>query len=625
MAMTVEQFSEMVERLEGEARKNPSGYKLRVALLAALGYAYILFILIVILALAALLGALILTGKGIVLLAKLAIPVVASLIIIVRALWVRIPKPEGIALSPRQAGPLFSEVDQFRRNVKGPKIHAILLTDDFNAAIAQVPRLGMFGWQKNYLIVGLPLMQAASPEQFRAILAHEFGHLSGSHGRFASWIYRVRRTWQQLLQAHEENQSRASFIYSKFFDWYAPFFAAYSFVLARSREYEADKLSAEIVGARQTADALILTCIYDHYLQLKFWPELYRLANDKSEPPSDTYSEMQRAFRAGVDQVGAEKAMNDALRLKTDADDTHPSLKDRLAALGEQPRLPALSDKTAAEYFFGKNLTGLTINLNQQWKNAVATAWRERYDYSQKAQHQLRELDEKAATDNLPEDDQWQRAVLTEEFRDSDQAMLLYEQILSSNGNHVGANFAIGRILLHKEEERGIDHIEKAMNLSPQCVLPGCEVIYGFLMRCGKEEQATAYFNRAERQAIDIDMAQQERAFLGFEDSYIPHELPVEKIQKLRQQLARYPEIAEAYLVRKQVKHFPEEKLYGLGLVVRSDWYKTRSEEEDAAYAQRIANAVEFEGETIVFVINSSTKKLKQIMVEIPGSQIYVA
>lgn len=625
MAMTGEQFGKLVARLEGEARDNSALYKLRVALLAALGYAYILFILAIIIGLLSLIALLSLTGKGLILVFKVGVPIVATLAVIVRALGVRITAPEGVALSPRQAGQLFSEVDQFRRKVKGPSIDTILLTDDFNAAIVQVPRLGMFGWQKNYLIVGLPLMQATSPEQFRAILAHEFGHLSGSHGRFASWIYRVRRTWHQLLQAQEQKPSRASFIFTKFFDWYAPFFAAYSFVLARSHEYEADRLSAELVGARRAAEALILTCVFDSYLQSNFWPDLYRLANDESEPPADTHSRMQRAFRSGFERAEAEKALHNALRITTDIDDTHPSLKDRLAALGEQPHLPAPSPETAAEYFFGRNLTGLVVNINQNWKQAVAPAWRERYDYSQKAQKQLRELDEQAQAGSLSEDQRWQRATMTEEFRDSDQALALYQEVLHSNIDHIGANFAVGRILLDREEDRGIGHIEKAMSLSPKCVLPGCEVVYWFLMRQGKEEEAKAYFHRAERQADLIEAAQQERAFLGFDDTYIPHGLSLDRINHLRKQLARYPEIITAYLVRKQVRHFPDEPLYALGLVVRSNWYKIRSEEKDGAYSERLAGEIEFDGETIVFVINKSNKKMKSIMVAVPGSQIYVA
>ena len=97
-----------------------------------------------------------------------------------------------------------------------PKVHEVLLTHDFNAAIAQVPRLGLFGFHKNYLILGLPLMMALSLDQFRAVLAHEFGHLSGAHGRFGSWIYRIRRSWYQLMANLEHQQHWGAFIFDRF-------------------------------------------------------------------------------------------------------------------------------------------------------------------------------------------------------------------------------------------------------------------------------------------------------------------------------------------------------------------------------------------------------------------------
>lgn len=46
-----------------------------------------------------------------------------------------------------------------------------------------------WGMMKNYLIIGLPLMQSLSTEQLTSVLAHEFGHLSKNHARAANWIY----------------------------------------------------------------------------------------------------------------------------------------------------------------------------------------------------------------------------------------------------------------------------------------------------------------------------------------------------------------------------------------------------------------------------------------------------
>ena len=77
----------------------------------------------------------------------------------------------------------------------------MLLTGDFNAAIVQHPRFGIFGGTRNYLMLGLPLMQSLSPAEFQAVVAHEFGHLWGAHGRFGAWIYRLRTGWARLLYA----------------------------------------------------------------------------------------------------------------------------------------------------------------------------------------------------------------------------------------------------------------------------------------------------------------------------------------------------------------------------------------------------------------------------------------
>ena len=146
-----------------------------------------------------------------------------------------------------EAGRLFALADELTAKLAAPHIHTVLITHDFNAAVSQVSRLGVFGWPHNYLLVGLPLMEALTPVQFSAVLAHELGHLSGRHGRFAGWIYRVRQTWVQLMVRLERERRWGVFIFSWFINWYAPYFNAYSFVLARRHEYEADAAAVPCV------------------------------------------------------------------------------------------------------------------------------------------------------------------------------------------------------------------------------------------------------------------------------------------------------------------------------------------------------------------------------------------
>jgi hypothetical protein len=96
------------------------------------------------------------TGKGALLAKKLAIPLIVLAALVGRALWVRLPAPDGMPLKRRDHPLLFDTLHDLRRRLRGSRIHQVLLCGDFNAAVAQVPHLGLFGWQKNYLILGMP-------------------------------------------------------------------------------------------------------------------------------------------------------------------------------------------------------------------------------------------------------------------------------------------------------------------------------------------------------------------------------------------------------------------------------------------------------------------------------------
>ena len=329
--MEEKEFSALVDRLEVYARQSPGAYKLRVALLAALGYAFLIGVVIVIGVLAV---AVIYFGRLNWLVIKvLAIPLgIAALVL--RSLWVEFPEPDGEPLKYDDAPRLFDLAKSTREATTGPKLHKLLLTDEFNAAIVQRPRLGMFGWHENYLIVGLPLLHGLSPDEVRAVIAHEFGHLSGKHGAFSSWIYRVRLTWGQVLVKMRAEQRFGSGIFESFFRWYAPYFSAYSYVLARSREYEADRMSVQLCGKENAAGALIKIHLRDKSLGNEFWPTFFKRANSEAEPPKEPFNEMLAALRQPLSLIKAQTWFSQSLTNKHDYDDTHPALGDRLEAMG---------------------------------------------------------------------------------------------------------------------------------------------------------------------------------------------------------------------------------------------------------------------------------------------------
>ena len=179
--MKDQEFNNLIQELEKYARVNPSGYNLRVGLLAALGFSYIFLVF-----------ALLCTFFWFLGLKQISFFLVLA---IAQLLYAGFAQPKGIELTRQQVPELFALIDELTEKLNTPKFDHIFLDTQLNAGVLQVPRFGILfvGWQKNYLFLGLPLMQSLSPEQFRAILAHELGHLSGNHSRFSGWIYQLRR------------------------------------------------------------------------------------------------------------------------------------------------------------------------------------------------------------------------------------------------------------------------------------------------------------------------------------------------------------------------------------------------------------------------------------------------
>src|SRR5438093_5043827 len=112
MAMSRERFDALVARLEGFARAQPRGYRLRVGLLAALGYAYIFLVLLLVLALLAGLIAVMAYGRVYGALVKIGWVLGTLAFIILRALWVRLPPPDGLPLQRAEVPRLFAMVDE---------------------------------------------------------------------------------------------------------------------------------------------------------------------------------------------------------------------------------------------------------------------------------------------------------------------------------------------------------------------------------------------------------------------------------------------------------------------------------------------------------------------------------
>ncbi|MEH2084181.1 MAG: M48 family metalloprotease [Nostoc sp.] len=630
MTFNQERFDKLIQKLEVFANKQPHLYKLHVAFLATLGYAYIFLVLAVTLTLLVGIIFLMLNAHSIhASSVKGVLFLLAFALVLVRSLWVSFPPPTGLPLQSQDVPNLYSLINEISSKLQAPRFHHILLTNDFNAGVVQRPRLGLLGWQQNYLIVGLPLMLALPPEQFCAVLAHELGHLSGNHSRFSGWIYRQRETWYRIIKGLRQGGNEVSLsIFERFLTWYSPFFNAYSFVLARMDEYEADRCAVELTGEQNAAEALINVEVKARFLERYFWSSIYRQVETEIEPPKMTYMAMQQALSQRLHQEITSSYLMEALTEKTNNADTHPCLTDRLKALGyifnpqQELAIFAPIEISAAQKILGNRLENFITHFSQAWREEIATPWRQKYVDFQESIATLKDLNQKAKTQQLTLDEASQRAFLTFEFDGEEAVIPLLQEIIHRDAHHTSANYLLGQILLNKQDKTGIEYIERAIEQDSSIVIEGCQTICYFLQKQGKIHEAKSYQERAENYHELILKAQQERSNVRENDKFESHNISDTELNKLRQQLSHYPHIITVYLVQKNLQYFPDKPLYILAVKREFSWLEGSHEADNSKLVNSLLQENELPGNVFIFILNNHLnmeKKLKRI----PNSMIY--
>jgi len=634
LAMSRDEFDALVRRLEPFAQKHPRAYVLRVVLLALLGYAFFFVILgCLVAALSGLVALMIFyPSVGTVKLGLVfGIVLLAFMGAVLRPLWVRIDAPEGFEVHRAGTKDLFAVLDGISAELRCRRFHHVIMTTDYNASVIQVPRLGVFGWQRNFLIIGLPLMQSLSPDQFRAVMAHEFAHLSGNHSRFGCWIYRVRKSWEQALIRLQMEQHFGAPLFLKFFQWYSPYFNAYTFVLARSNEYEADACAERLAGAETFAHALMKVKIHSRLIDESFWPAVHRLAGREAVPPAGVFAQLGDMLHTGPTPATTGKWLHQSLLGETSTADTHPCLRDRLAAIGFAPvngplesvAPPPAASVSAATQLLGDALPVCTRALEMRWEGGMKTTWRDRYIRAEKDRDRLDELKKFERDRVLTVDEHYDRARIVLDLDGETEATPLLRRVLEMSPDHIRASFMLGRVLLDDDDASGVTFLEKSMTDDPDAFMAGCNALHAYYRRTGQRERVREIEKRHDDQEGTLRTAELERQSVSITDSFLPHGLDDAQAEDIRIQLAGYADISRAWLVRKQVAMFPKKPLYVLVAECRGSCGLLEVSAAGGRLMESLADNLRLPGQTFIFVPEGGMEPVARLIRIEPWTLFY--
>lgn len=180
-------------------------------------------------------------------------------------LWSLVPRrdrfvPPGPALDAASQPKLFEEIRSIAAEFDEPVPAAVYLMPEPNAWVAQ--RGGLLGFgSRRVMALGLPLLSALTISEFRAVLAHEFGHYYGGDTGMGPWIQKAREALARSLQSLASDSgflhvlSRWAYvailrlIVIWLFSAYWKLFLRLTLLVSRQWEYRADELACAVAGA----------------------------------------------------------------------------------------------------------------------------------------------------------------------------------------------------------------------------------------------------------------------------------------------------------------------------------------------------------------------------------------
>jgi len=280
-------------------------------------------------------------------------------------LWSIIPRRDkfvepGPRLDESQQPELFDVLRDVAAKTRQEMPAEVYLIPDVNAYVMYRGR------NRRIMGLGLTLMESLSVEQFRAVVAHEFGHYANEDLKYGAWVYRTREAIERTVRTLAEH---SGFIDAPF-KWYGKFFIRITQEISRAQELAADRLAATVTSAKAAATALIAVrraaYAYQGYVNSELEPVL---ARGFRPPVARGFTAFASAVSKSLDEAVEDTIQNEVVEM----DDSHPALRERLANLGETFDA-SVSDEPRATSLL-RELPALETSLvTMMWSDPAAAA-----------------------------------------------------------------------------------------------------------------------------------------------------------------------------------------------------------------------------------------------------------
>jgi hypothetical protein len=281
--------------------------------------------------------------------------------------------PVGLKLSEDKAPKLFELVQQLKTTYGRLDIDRIVITGDYEVDIIKTPKWALPVWSMNTMVIGLPSLQCHTPENFSAIVARRIGQFSKRNNPITNWLYQLRTIWPQYYLAYKKNKAAGTEVLTAFLYLFSPFYSAVSSIAAKLDELKADSYAIEERNDEVMREMITADTLYRWYLENEYWPAVYKLTAISEKAKPTPHAKMAPSLRNKLDEEKIAALIDKMMKVDSSWNVAIPSLTSRIENIGhEHPRMRRPEGETAAEFYLGDSLSGVTNLIDTLWlKNLI--------------------------------------------------------------------------------------------------------------------------------------------------------------------------------------------------------------------------------------------------------------
>jgi hypothetical protein len=304
---------------------------------------------------------------------------------------------KGLKLTKEMTPDLYEVISEVRSHYKRPAIKNVVLTEKFECRIESIPRLGIPIASFNTLVIGLPILQTLSPEEFRCELSRCIGQHSKIIPSLTLFIHKSHYLWAMYNESLSKYKKFGTSPLRWFFKYYSRLYRLIASPAIRMEELEADLFALEYINETEVFNALKSKAISETFLNTHYWPGVRDMVMKHPNIAIKPFANLEKSVRSEAAQENRKKWLSEACSANQVPGGLVPSFRQRMQHMGHGKirAIPVLG-MNSAEKYLGDTRKNITPIIDKLWRSTTLTHWVKEYKEQRRDIGMIKDLSRKS-------------------------------------------------------------------------------------------------------------------------------------------------------------------------------------------------------------------------------------